>query len=133
VWSRIKQALLDPAYLESRVTLALERISAEGQQIAQRQKDFSLVEVEEQEGSLFKRYQNGKISSQQLASELELLNKARAEILSTTPKNPASSPADVHKSISQYCEQAKTKLTKRRFSNKATNPAAFSLSRASQQ
>lgn len=118
VWSRVKRALLDPAYLESRVTTALQRISKEGREIAQRQKDLSLVEVEERERSLFKQYQSGKISSQQLALELEALNRARAQILNTVPKNSASDPRDVHRTVSQYCERMKTKLKDADFPTK---------------
>jgi site-specific DNA recombinase len=118
VWNRVKMALVDPAYLESRTTAALQKISTEGRGIEQRKKDFSLKEVEEQESALFKQYQSGKISSEHLAQELNGFNRTRTQILSTTSKNSVPDPSDARKTISQYCEMVKIKLKDADFSTK---------------
>lgn len=118
VWNQVESALLDPAYLESRTTAALKKISSEGQEIEQRQKDFSVKEVEEQENRLFKQYQNGGILSQQFAQELERLNRTRTQILTNSSKNVIPRTSDVHKTISEYCERVRMNLTNANFATK---------------
>ena len=110
VWTSVKTALLDPTYLESRTVAALKQISNEGHEIEQRQKDTSLKDVEEQERTIFRQYQNNRISSQQLSSELERLNRLRLQILSTTPDRPEMSPGDVRASVTEFCERIKARL-----------------------
>jgi site-specific DNA recombinase len=118
VWNCIKAALLDPAYLESRTVAALNRISNEGQQIEQRQKDLSLKDVEAHETALLRQYQNGRLSSQQLSSELEALNRTRLQILSTKSRNPELDRVTAHEVVIQYCERVKTRLGNASFETK---------------
>ena len=110
VWNRVKLALLDPTYLESRTTAALKKISTEGHAIEQRKKDFSLKEVEEHESRLFEQYQTSRISSQQLAQELERLNRMRGQILNVSSDSVIPNASAVHKTVSEYCERVKARL-----------------------
>lgn len=110
VWNRVKSSLLDPAYLESRTAAALKRISGEGREIEQRQKDVSLKDLEEQQANVFRSYQNDRISSQQLGEALEQLRKQRVQILSTPVDNTAHDAADIRATVSHYCEQVKSQL-----------------------
>jgi site-specific DNA recombinase len=118
VWNRVKSALLDPAYLESRTAAALERISNGGHEIEQRQKDIAIENIEEKETALLRQYQNNRISPQQLSAELEELKNQRNQILSTTPVDLDQDPADVHAAVTKYCEQIKNKLTNPTFETK---------------
>jgi hypothetical protein len=104
--------------LESRTTAALKQISNEGHEIEQRQKDTSLKDVEEQERTVFRQYQNSRISSQQLSSELERLNRLRLQILSSTPDRSEMGPGDVRTSVTEYCERIKARLDKPSFAIK---------------
>jgi site-specific DNA recombinase len=115
VWTSVKTALLDPKYLESRTTAALKQISTEGHEIEQRQKDTSLKDIEEQERTVFRQYQNSRISPQKLNSELERLNRLRLQILSSTPDRPEMSPGDAHASVIEYCARIKARLDKPSF------------------
>lgn len=109
VWNQVKSSLLNPAHLELRTTAALKKISTEGHEIKQRQKDISLKDIEDQEAKFFRNYQNGRISSQQLNEELEQLRRKRTVL--NTPASPVVTDAvDMHATVANYCERVKSRL-----------------------
>lgn len=108
VWNAIKQLLLDPDKLESRVTSALTKTQEQKFQVQEQQKEWSLGEIEKAELELFKQYQATGVSAEQLRVALDRLQRQKAGILKSKPSDLDTE--SVHFAVREYCEQIKREL-----------------------
>ena len=116
VWNGVKQLLLDPDKLHSRINSARRRTSEQQQQLQQRKTERSLTEIEKTEFGLFKRYQAGEVSAEQLQLTLEPLQREKAELIQSKPAHFGTDTT--HGVVREYCDQIKELLEEADFSMK---------------
>jgi site-specific DNA recombinase len=115
VWESLRNALLNPALLESRVLAAIQRIGTTKSNSASAKAGKLLAQIESEEGLLIHQYRSGTLSPNDFAAKLETLRKRKISFQNADSKAASTKTEAPSTSIADYCQRFEDRLNNAEF------------------